>query len=170
MLDEGCGRPREDASSAPPPAGNGRKRSAPNKGGRNVAKFILTMGTLETNVLECFSKCLDEGAKKRRWEDTNQGWGRKRRRGDTQSWGTRSVRVAQRRRALTRYATSLTLRHGLQRWNTGAPGIISLLHPVTKELRPLSDVPGVCCGEVPGDRTHGKKNRRSHMVRALLGP
>ena len=157
MLDQGCGRPREDASSAPPPAGNGRKRSAPNKGGRNVAKFILTMGTLETNVLECFSKCLDEGAKKRRWEDTNQGWGRKRRRGDTQSWGTRSVRVAQKRRALTRYATSLTLRHGLQRWNTGAPGIISLLHPVTKELRPLSDVPGVCCGEVPGDRTHGKK-------------
>ena len=170
MLDQGCGRPREDASSAPPPAGNGRKRSAPNKGGRNVAKFVLTTGTFETQALECFSKCLDEGAKQRRREDNNQGWGRKRRRGDTQSWGTRSVRVAQRRRALTRYATSLTLRHGLQRWNTGAPGIISLLHPVTKELRPLSDVPGVCCGEVPGDRTHGKKNRRSHMVRALLGP
>jgi len=159
MLDQGCGRPREDASSAPPPAGNGRKRSAPNKGGRNVAKFILTMGTLETNVLECFSKCLDEGAKKRRWEDTNQGWGRKRRRGDTQSWGTRSVRVAQKRRALTRYATNLTLRHKLQSSNTGAPGTISLLHPVTQELRPLSDFTGVCCGEVHGDRIHGKKTK-----------
>ena len=159
MLDEGCGRPREDASSAPPPAGNGRKRSAPNKGGRNVAKFILTMGTLETNVLECFSKCLDEGAKKRRWEDTNQGWGRKRRRGDTQSWGTRSVRVAQKRRALTRYATNLTLRHKLQSSNTGAPGTISLLDPVTQELRPLTDFTGVCCGEVHGDRIHGKKTK-----------
>ena len=169
MLDEGCGRPREDASSAPPPAGNGRKRSAPNKGGRNVAKFILTMGTLETNVLECFSKCLDEGAKKRRWEDTNQGWGRKRRRGDTQSWGTRSVRVAQRRRALTRYATSLTLRHGRQRWNTGVPGTLPFLDPVTKELRPLSDFPGRCRGEVHGERIHGK-NKRSQVVQALLEP
>ena len=169
MLDEGCGRPREDASSAPPPAGNGRKRSAPNKGGRNVAKFVLTTGTLETNVLECFSKCLDEGAKKRRWEDTNQGWGRKRRRGDTQSWGTRSVRVAQKRRALTRYATNLTLRHKLQSSNTGAPGTISLLHPVTQELRPLSDFTGVCCGEVHGDRIHGKKNQGSHVVPSLLG-
>ena len=157
MLDEGCGRPREDASSAPPPAGNGRKRSAPNKGGRNVAKFILTMGTLETNVLECFSKCLDEGAKKRRWEDTTQGWGRKRLRGDTQSWGTGSVRKARKKRAFTRYATNLTLRHKLQSSNTGAPGTISLLDPVTQELRPLTDFTGVCCGEVHGDRIHGKK-------------
>ena len=169
MLDEGCGRPREDASSAPPPAGNGRKRSAPNKGGRNVAKFVLTTGAFETQALECFSKCLDEGAKQRRREDTNQGWGRKRRRGDTQSWGTRSVRVAQKRRALTRYATNLTLRHKLQSSNTGAPGTISFLHPVTQELRPLSDFTGVCCGEVHGDRIHGKKNQGSHVVPSLLG-
>ena len=135
-----------------------------------MVEFILATNTFATAALECFSKCLDEGAKKRRWEDTTQGWGRKRLRGDTQSWGTGSVRKARKKRAFTRYATNLTLRFKLQTPNTGAPGTIPLLDPVTQELRPLTDFTGVCCGEVHGDRIHGKKNRRSQVVQALLGP
>ena len=58
-----------------------------------MVEFILATGTLATEALECFSKCLDEGAEKRCQEDED-GWGWKRRKGDTQSNGTWKVKLA----------------------------------------------------------------------------
>ena len=162
MLDQGCGVPREDggdASSAPPPAGEnnrGKKRSAPNKGGRKVAEFILAVGTSENDYLQSFQTCLDEGAEDRRKEDEEGGWSWKRRKGDTQSWGMWEVRRAQKKRRLQRCATNNYRRFKLEGWDTGAPGTISIVG-ADGSLRPLSDFPGRCRGEVHGDRICGEE-------------
>ena len=134
-----------------------------------MVEFILATGTLDLEALEFFSKCLDEGAETRHQEDED-GWGWKRRRGDTQSNGTWKVQLTKRRRNELKCASNLAKRFWIRGWNIGAKGTISLLDPVTKELRPLSDFPGRCCGEVHGDRIHGKTNQRSQVVPGLLGP
>ena len=121
-----------------------------------MAEFILTTGTLDTNDLKCVCECLDEGVKKRRTGDIVRGWNKKRLRGDTQSVGTDEVKVAQKRRIIQRYATNLYWRHKLPGWNTGAEGTDSLVGSTSGVPMPLSELPGVCCGEVHGDRIHGR--------------
>jgi len=109
----------------------------------------LTTCTLDTKVLECFCTCLDEGAEERRKEDEDV-WGWKRRKGDTQSFGTWEVKVAQKMRKQQRYATNCVRRFMMPGWDIGAKGTISLLDRDSGELRPLSDFSRewVCCGNV----------------------
>ena len=99
MLDHAFWSPREDeglVSSAPPPAGEEatRKKSPPNKGGPNMADFILTRGCCDSGSLQRYNFFLEEGAARRHEEDTTWGWQEKRLRGDTQSWCSERVDLA----------------------------------------------------------------------------